>query len=108
MLHVDDEPEFAELVSIDLERDGEALEVVTETSVEAGLDRIETEAVDCIVTDYSTKVTDGGFGMASVRQLVLAHGWEITAAEGEAGGARFEVTDADIEPEGGVALPADE
>ncbi|MXR42496.1 PAS domain S-box protein [Halobaculum sp. WSA2] len=45
---------------------------------------------------YSTKGTDAGFGMASVRQLVIAHGWEITATEGRDGGARFEITDVDV------------
>lgn len=42
---------------------------------------------------FTTKSDGQGFGMASVRQLVVAHGWEITATAGHDGGARFEITD---------------
>ncbi|MFW5905467.1 MAG: histidine kinase N-terminal 7TM domain-containing protein [archaeon] len=40
-----------------------------------------------------------GFGLAIVRTIVEAHGWEIRVAEAESGGARFEIT--------GVALAAE-
>ena len=33
--------------------------------------------------------------MTSVRQIALAHGWEVAVTESEDGGARFEVTDVD-------------
>ena len=36
-----------------------------------------------------------GFGLTSVRQIALAHGWEVAVTESEDGGARFEVTDVD-------------
>jgi len=50
---------------------------------------------------YSTKDEDEeeneddghGIGLASVRQIAVAHGWEVKVTEGETGGARFEVTD---------------
>ncbi|MFW6018924.1 MAG: PAS domain S-box protein, partial [Halapricum sp.] len=42
---------------------------------------------------YTTSDDGSGFGLASVRQIAIAHGWEITATEGDDGGARFEVTD---------------
>jgi signal transduction histidine kinase len=47
---------------------------------------------------YSTKNSDDGtgFGLASARQIAVAHGWELTATEGEEGGARFEVTDVEM------------
>jgi len=39
-----------------------------------------------------TTATDGtGFGLAIVSEIVDAHGWEIRAVEGRAGGARFEI-----------------
>lgn len=33
-----------------------------------------------------------GFGLAIVKQIVAAHGWEITVTESDSGGARFEVS----------------
>ncbi|WP_135823242.1 PAS domain-containing sensor histidine kinase [Halorussus ruber] len=39
---------------------------------------------------YSTSNVGIGFGLAVVRQLVEAHGWECEITESEAGGARFE------------------
>ncbi|SDM40312.1 Signal transduction histidine kinase [Halogranum gelatinilyticum] len=40
---------------------------------------------------YTTARTGTGFGLAIVREIVLAHGWEVQATEGRGGGARFEV-----------------
>lgn len=31
--------------------------------------------------------------LVSVRQIAVAHGWDVSVTEGEEGGARFEVTD---------------
>jgi len=39
---------------------------------------------------YSTN-DSGGYGLAIVRQIATAHGWNITVAESEEGGARFEI-----------------
>lgn len=45
---------------------------------------------------FSTK--DGlGIGLDIVRRIVDAHDWDITVSEGDAGGARFEITVPDIE-----------
>jgi len=41
---------------------------------------------------YSTAAEGTGFGLSIVSEIVEAHGWEITVVEGEAGGARFEIT----------------
>ncbi|GAA0666708.1 PAS domain S-box protein [Natronoarchaeum mannanilyticum] len=46
---------------------------------------------------YSTREGSHGFGLASVKQLAVAHGWDITATDGSDGGARFEITDAEVE-----------
>ncbi len=44
------------------------------------------------IFDYGTTTGDGsGMGLAIVRTIVEAHGWEIDVTESEAGGARFEV-----------------
>jgi len=68
VLHVDDESDFADLVSIYLEREGDALEVITESSPEAGLERLETEDIDCIVSDYDMPRTNGLAFLDAVRE----------------------------------------
>jgi PAS domain S-box-containing protein len=41
----------------------------------------------------ATSEDDGtGFGLAIVREIVEAHGWEVVATDGDDGGARFEIT----------------
>ena len=45
---------------------------------------------------YSLAEDGTGFGLASVRQIALAHGWDVRVTESEAGGARFEVTDVTV------------
>jgi len=39
----------------------------------------------------TTREDGTGFGLAIVRELIRAHGWEITATSGTDGGARFEI-----------------
>jgi len=46
---------------------------------------------------YSTTEDGTGFGLAIVGELVDAHDWDVTATESADGGARFEVTDVDVE-----------
>jgi len=48
---------------------------------------------------YTTEPGRAGFGLAIVEQAVLSHGWEIAAEEGDAGGARFEITGVSFHPE---------
>lgn len=40
---------------------------------------------------YSMNGSGTGFGLAIVEQIVEAHGWTISATDGDAGGARFEI-----------------
>jgi signal transduction histidine kinase len=42
---------------------------------------------------YTTDAGGTGFGLAIVEQVVEAHGWAVSATEGPAGGARFELID---------------
>lgn len=52
VLHVDDDPDLLEITSLLLERKADALEVVTENSAAAAIERLSAESVDCIVSDY--------------------------------------------------------
>lgn len=52
VLHVDDDPAFGDLVKAFLEREHDAIEVVTDVRASDGLDRLRTDQVDCIVSDY--------------------------------------------------------
>jgi len=48
---------------------------------------------------HSTTEEGTGFGLTIVREIVEAHGWKITVAESEDGGARFEITGVDLDRE---------
>ncbi|MGM0447754.1 MAG: sensor histidine kinase [Methanobacteriota archaeon] len=45
---------------------------------------------------FTTRDEGHGYGLSVVRTIVNAHGWDIVAADGEGGGARFEVTGIDF------------
>ncbi|RLM88940.1 response regulator [Halobellus sp. Atlit-38R] len=40
---------------------------------------------------YSTESDGTGYGLAIVKEIAEAHGWDIDVADGEGGGARFEI-----------------
>ena len=67
VLLVDDEPGVADVTARFLERADESLEVVVEHDAAAGLDRLETEAIDCIVSDYQMPRMDGIEFLEAVR-----------------------------------------
>lgn len=52
----------------------------------------EDQLDDIFEPGHSMAPDGNGFGLAIVEEIVEAHGWEIEAAESEAGGARFEIT----------------
>lgn len=56
----------------------------------------EAEREKVFERGYSRSATGTGFGLAIVRQIVDVHGWSVSVTEGDAGGARFEITD--VEP----------
>ncbi|MEF8840802.1 MAG: PAS domain S-box protein [Haloarculaceae archaeon] len=68
VLHVDDDREFVELAELLLERESEVLSVTVETSAAAGLDRIESSSVDCVVSDYDMPGADGLEFLRAVRE----------------------------------------
>jgi signal transduction histidine kinase len=53
----------------------------------------ESERSDVFEAGYSTADDGTGFGLDIVREIVEAHGWTVTVAESDDGGARFEITD---------------
>lgn len=69
VLCVDDEPGLAELVATYLERDaGFDCETTVETDPNAALDRIRSEAFDCVVTDYDMPARTGVELLSSARE----------------------------------------
>ncbi|WP_435126009.1 response regulator [Halobaculum sp. D14] len=66
VLHVDDEPTFAELVATRLERQDDRFDVVTEHDAGDALDRL-SEDVDCIVSDYDMPGRNGIQFLEAVR-----------------------------------------
>jgi len=67
VLHVDDEPGFAELAAEFLEREDDRIEVVTATSAAGGLDVLAGERVDCVVSDYDMPGRNGIEFLEAVR-----------------------------------------
>lgn len=59
VLHVDDEPDFGELVSEFLTRENDSIEVEVETDAGDALERLEDDDVDCVVSDYEMPGMDG-------------------------------------------------
>jgi len=53
------------------------------------------ERRDVLEHGYTTDEDGTGLGLAIVSEFVEAHGWEMTVAEGDDGGARFEIATRD-------------
>jgi PAS domain S-box-containing protein len=65
ILHVDDEPDFADVAATFLETEDERFTVETATSAAEGIERL-TSAIDCIVSDYDMP---GQNGIAFLEQV---------------------------------------
>ena len=68
VLHVDDEPGFADLTKTSLERKNDHLRVETATSVDEGLQYIADHSPDCVVSDYDMPGMDGINFLRAVRE----------------------------------------
>ncbi|MBP1987206.1 PAS domain-containing response regulator [Halolamina salifodinae] len=67
VLHVDDDPAFADLTVRFLERENERFEVTTARSASAGLERLVAERFDCVVSDHDMPRTTGIEFLETVR-----------------------------------------
>ncbi|MFB6193576.1 MAG: response regulator, partial [Halobaculum sp.] len=91
VLYVDDDPEFADIVSYWLDEDeGEPpLSVRVAGGTREALETLGTESVDCVVSDYAMPDRDGIQLLESLRErqtalpfiLFTAHGGEETARD---------------------------
>jgi PAS domain S-box-containing protein len=67
ILHVDDDSEWLDLASTFLEREQELFDIETVTSASDGLERLQTEDFDCIISDYDMPEMDGLAFLSQVR-----------------------------------------
>lgn len=68
VLHVDDDLPYAETAAAFLERERAEFDIETATSASEGLRLLETESVDCIVSDYEMPGENGIDFLESVRE----------------------------------------
>jgi len=95
VLHVDDEPGFAELAGEFLEREDDRIEVLTAADADAGLEVLAGERVDCVVSDYDMPGRNGIEFLEAVRAdhpelpfvLFTGKGSEEVASEAFSAGA---------------------
>ena len=59
VLHVDDEPDFVDMVATFLQREDSRLTVETATSADDALDRLADGAFDCVISDHDMPGRDG-------------------------------------------------
>jgi PAS domain S-box-containing protein len=68
LLHVDDDTEFAEMVSLFLQQERETFEVETVHDVATALDRLRSTPFDCVVSDYEMPGETGLDLLRTVRE----------------------------------------
>ena len=94
VLHLDDDREFVKTTAVFLEREDERFDVETATDSTAGLERLATGTVDCVVSDYDMPGDDGIGFLERVREshpdlpfiLYTGKGSEAIASEAVSAG----------------------
>ena len=71
ILHIEDDPLFADLVSTFLERVNEDFDITTETDPLQALERLDQMNVDCVVSDYDMPNLNGLEVLETVRERNL-------------------------------------
>ncbi|WP_084156937.1 PAS domain-containing response regulator [Haladaptatus cibarius] len=67
VLLVDDEPDLANMTSLFLQREHDAIETRTETNPVDALSRLETERFDCVISDYDMPEMNGLELLSAIR-----------------------------------------
>jgi PAS domain S-box-containing protein len=89
VLHVDDEPSFAETAAEYIQRESDQIEVDTAVTADEALDRLREKDYDCVVSDYEMPDSDGLELFESIRErgvkipfiLFTGRGSEAVASE---------------------------
>jgi len=68
VLHVDDEPDFADMAATFVERENDRFEIKAATSASEGLDRLASDDFDCVVSDYDMPGQSGIEFLEAVRE----------------------------------------
>jgi PAS domain S-box-containing protein len=68
LLHVDDDPEFADLTTEFLEREDDRFTIETAATASDGLDRLANNSYDCVVSDYEMPGASGIEFLEAVRE----------------------------------------
>lgn len=68
VLHVEDDPDFADLTTRFLEEEDGRFEIETATSASEGLERLADDGFDCVVTDYDMPGKNGIEFLKAVRK----------------------------------------
>lgn len=69
VLHVDDDTAFAKRTAESLEKQTDFASVHTESDIRAAIAHLETNRVDCVVSEYETPEIDGNEFLETVREM---------------------------------------
>lgn len=82
VLHVDADSAVSDIVSQSLERQFDSFELLTETTVREGLDRLDSADVDCVIADYDLPEMDGLQFLEAVRERYPTLPFVLFAGDG--------------------------